>query len=503
MNDICLALDLNNFAETVVISGKELFKKGALTVVTIGNVYGSEHTRIDESAVCELYEKYGCKLNYHLDGTYTLFIADAKAKKAYVFQDFFGASQALYFHRDGDKIIISNKLKSIMNTVNKEWKLNYKTAKEFLLRGYNYDSSTLVEGINKIPGKKCLVIDADKKTVKVKKHTRRKAQKREVTEAYYDEVVERQCVTCAHEDLYTTLSSGYDSNYILHNLNKNFERDITTFCIGGTIGRNEIPDAIAVKEGYGDKVKLNTKLVDGSSLNKFPEIVYALEGAIYESGVFLQYELAKLVSSCGCKSIMLGECADQVLNFEMYHPFGGFKNQMKYTLDRLPGRIFKKIYFKPYKLVYEMASCIVIKKNGIMMNYFGVSPEYPYMRKEFVDTCENAVKIGEKSKEYHKKVINNLLPEFVTNVLKKVGGATELKTLFIGDITLDDIKKVSEKSEFYIAKEFDDKFYAIDYHMKIVYLELFKKIFIEERDKYLTDSFGDYELKHFFSELNK
>ena len=98
-------------------------------------------------------------------------------------------------------------------------------------------------------------------------------------------------------------------------------------------------------------------------------------------------------------------------------------------------------------------------------------------------------------------VIDGVLPEFVKTVLKKIGGATELKTLFIGDVTLEDIKNVCENSRFYVPKEFDDKFYAIDYLMKIIYLELFEKMFIISPEKDLADSFGGYGLEHFFPEI--
>ncbi|MBR6634545.1 MAG: hypothetical protein IKL41_02825 [Clostridia bacterium] len=500
-NDICISINHNKPNSVDVLEGRyKLLLRGNIYTAVLGNVYSEKGKRINAEDIYALYTRYGKDVNTYLDGTYTVIIIDFNTQKSYVFQDLFGFNQSLYYYSDGERLLISNKLKSIIVNCKNNWKLNRKAAEAFLVRGYCPGKQTLIDGIFKLDGRHFLEIDLKKYTVSRKKTPKGENPKKKITPEIYDSVVEAACVTSAHERLAITVSSGYDSNYILHNLRKNFENEITAFCIGGAIGRNEIPDAIKICEGY-DGVTLHTKLVDGTSLDKFPEIVYALEGAIYESGVFLQYELARLVSSHGCENIILGECADQVLNFEMYHPWGQLKNHLKYTFERLPGRIFKKIYFKPYKRVYDMASYIVIKKNGIMMNYFGVSPEYPYMRKAFYRTAENAVAVGERKKEYHKMVIDGVLPEFVKTVLKKIGGATELKTLFIGDVTLEDIKNVCENSRFYVPKEFDDKFYAIDYLMKIIYLELFEKMFIISPEKYLADSFGGYGLEHFFPEI--
>lgn len=500
-NDICISINHNKPNSVDVSEGKDklLFCENVYTAV-LGNVYNEKGKRINAQDVYALYTRYGKDVNTYLDGTYTVIIIDFNTQKAYVFQDLFGFNQSLYYYSDCERLLISNKLKSIIVNCKNNWKLNKKAAEAFLVRGYCPGKQTLVDGVFKLDGRRFLEINFKKRTVSQKKISKTQNKKNKITPQIYDSVVESACVTSAHERLATTVSSGYDSNYILHNLRKNFDSEITAFCIGGAIGRNEIPDAEQICKGY-DGVKLHTKLVDGTSLDKFPEIVWALEGAIYESGVFLQYELARLVSSHGCENIILGECADQVLNFEMYHPWGQLKNHLKYTLERLPGRIFKKVYFKPYKRVYDMASYIVIKKNGIMMNYFGVSPEYPYMRKAFYRTAENAVAVGERKKEYHKMVIDSVLPEFVKTVLKKIGGATELKTLFIGDISLEDIEAVCRRSRFYVPKKFDDKFYAIDYLMKIIYLELFEKMFIVSPEKYLTASFGGYGLEHFFPEI--
>lgn len=496
-NNICLIIDLKDFSKSGALYNKEkLVKQGQIEVALLGNAYDLAGNRIDEKSIAQIYSEKGTAADTEIDGIYTAIVLDHGKNRACVFQDFFGSNQAIFFYNDNGRVYITNSMKDIVRGVKRSWQMNKAAVRQFILRGYSANTDTLIKGISKMPGRANLIIDG---SLKIKKHKRLANTKTEITSQIYDDVVSRETKAVWHPGMATTISSGYDSNYIMHNLQKLSDERIKAFCIGGTIGTDEIPDAEKICAYYGN-VDLYTRRVNGSSFDKLPEIVYAMEGCMYERGIFLQLELADLVKSHGVEHIMLGESADQVLNFEMYHPVHEKKAIIEYTLKKLPGRIFKGLHFRPYRTVYDMATYIVAKKNGIMMNYFGVNPEYPYMRKEFMRTCENAVKIGEKKKEYHKKVINEILPKEVTSVIHKMPGSTELKDLFIGDISYDDILRVCKASEFYKPKKFDDGFYEIDNYLKITYLIVFKKMFIDQPQKYLTDSFGGYQLKDVLKE---
>lgn len=491
-NNICVIIDTVNFADTKILYGEEnVVRKGNTACAVLGNAYDLEQNRLSAEDVARLYAKYGKDTDTAIDGIYTAIILDYDRKKAYVFQDFFGSNQAIFYYKDNSKVYITNSLRTIVKNVKRDWQMNMAAVKQFILRGYSANSDTLIKGIRKMPGRANLEVASCPKLLR---HKKLPNVKQNVTVKIYDDCVTKNTKAVWHDGMATTISSGYDSNYIMHNLQKLTDKRIDAFCIGGTIGTDEIPDAEKICAFYGN-VDLHTRRVNGSSFDKLPEIVYAMEGCMYERGIFLQYELADLVSSHGIKDIMLGECADQVLNFEMYHPFREKMAIFDYTMKKLPARIFKGLRFRPYRTVYDMATYIVAKKNGIMMNYFGINPEYPYMRKDFMRICENAVQIGEKKKEFHKKVINEILPEGVTSVIHKMPGSTELKDLFIGEITYDDILNACKKSPYYRPAKFDDGFYEIDNYLKITYLEVFRRMFIEEPDKYLTDKYEGYSLK--------
>lgn len=464
-------------------------------IYSLGYIQNENMKRLKEQDILALYNQYGKNLYKYLDGIYTVVIVDKIKKKLYVFQDFFGCNYSVYFFIDEKQLIVSNELKRIVLELDEELVLDEKSVKEFLVKGYIPNKHTLIRNINKIPGQKYLEVDL--KNFKAKLNKSKLVlpfQSEEVTKDIYNKTFEKSCMNCENPSS-TTISSGYDSNYILNTIRKNYEGEISAFVIGGVIGRNEIPIAKTICEKY-EKVNFYSRLVDGLTFNKFPEIVWALEGSVYESGIFLQYELAKLLKDCNITNITLGECADQVLDYELYHSIYAVIKKIEFILPRIIKRIVKKVHFKPYKDVYEMASYKVIKKNGILLNYFNVSGDYPFLSKKFLAVAKKVSKKGDKSKSFHKEVVKSQLGEEIGSLLKKIGGATELKALFVGDITLENIKDFCKQSNYYKEKEFDDQFYAIDYFMKILYVELFKKLFIQDRCK--IKNIKNFELIDFF-----
>ncbi|MBE6686239.1 MAG: hypothetical protein E7591_03310 [Ruminococcaceae bacterium] len=502
-NNICAIIDFNDFSRVKTLYGEEiLFCRDNVSVAVLGNLYNRAGGRLDAEGAHKLYLEYGEDVYLEFDGIFTVMIFDHKNQKAFVLQDFFGSQQAIFYYSDNEKMYITNSLRSIVTNEKREWKMDRGSAHQFILRGYSADNKSLIEGINMMPCTGYLYVDVAGRKHCNKAYKKEPNPKRVITNEIYNKVLEDQIKACLHDKMATTVSSGYDSNYILYNLNKFLDNRIDGFCIGGKTGQNEIPDAEKIAAYYGN-IDLHTKQIGGQSFDMLPEIIYVLEGSMYERGIFLQYELAKLVKEHGVENIILGESADQVLNFEMYHPRHQARSILKYNSQKFLSRYLKGLHYRPYRTVYDMASYIVIKKNGIMMNYFGVNTEYPYMRKEYMKMAENAVKIGERKKEFHKKVFGETLPKEITDVVHKMPGSTELKDLFIGDITYEAVLDFCKKSEFYEEKKFDDIFYEIDNYIKITYLETFKKMFIDEAEKYLTDTYKGYKLKELFPELVK
>ena len=504
-DDILLSINKKNELKINKDGNNSFFDK-EISIIIIGYIYDLSGNKILANELKKMYGEFKTKFTKLIDGIYSIFIFDHVIKKGYVFQDRFGSNQHIYYYKSKDEIIISNKLKNIIKMHPNDWLLDKIATNEFIDKGFVASNRTLVKNIYKVPSSRFLVINSNGKTKLKPIYKEKITSLKKMNYNIYNKRLNEACITEIkdNDNINITISSGYDSNYLLYLLHNSSNKKINAFSVGGKIGVNETDDARKICSNY-EKVNFNSKLIDGKTFMNFPEIVWALEGAVYERGIFLQYELAKMVKSNNEIKIILGDCADQVLRYELYHNFYSFLKKTKYNVKRNIKLNIRKTYFNYNTVmmdVYSMLSYIILKKNGIIMNYFDINAYYPYLRKNFLNVARTIVRKRDYKKEYHKNVINNILPKDITKMLKKIGGATEQKTLFDENIDRETIKRIAQKSNLYKKTKFSDENSETDYIIKILYVEIFKKIFFSKNiEKYFNGDFNRYNLNYFIREL--
>ena len=479
-----------------VLEDKNIF------ITQVGTIYDFNNKQLELIDIKYLYNKYKTNINNYIDGVYSLIIFDKNINKVFIYKDYFGSNHNIFYYSNDKEIVISNKLKKILINNKNNWTLDDQGINQFLYYGYIITNNTLVKNISKIPGKRNLEIDLIKDKIKLTK-SKLSIKRIKVDKKLYDKTVSEVCYSYLNNytnHINITISSGYDTNYILYNLRKKTKKKINAFCIGGVSGRNEIPSSKEICSKYNN-IDFHEELVDSDAIKNYPEIIWALEGTVYESGIFLQYKLANILNKNRVKNIYLGEIADQVLNYELYSNIFLPIKKLSFKIVKKIIRLTTGIVRGPYKDAYDMSSYIILKKSGLLMNYFGINPNSPYARKKYMDVARGTVKFGDKTKEYHKKVIREILPNDISKELNKIGGTIDIKSLFTKDIKLNEIKSIVKTSKYYKEIKFKDKDYETDYYLKLLYIELFKKMFLEDIEKFYNCDFKDYKLNYFYNKI--
>lgn len=264
------------------------------------------------------------------------------------------------------------------------------------------------------------------------------------------------------------LSGGFDSNMLLHLVKKVAHHiDVLALSVGGITGVDETRVARKIAKSY-DNVSFSKAYVTPKTLKHFDDIVFRLEGSVFERGVFLQYELAKLANRKGCKTLMLGECADQVFNEKSWSPV---PDEVAFAV---PDDIFLYLVHP-----YQMASYIVLVKNMLMFKSFGIDCLYPYIDKNVLRMAARTKKENGTSKEFHKKNCYRLIPEEIGKVLKKKGGSTNLSPLFGKRFDVDSSLR---KCKYYhpgfeLTNLFAEAEAKRNYYLTLKYLESFERQF--------------------------
>lgn len=330
--------------------------------------------------------------------------------------DYFGTGIPLYFVVENDLLYICDSLKVLKSMTKGKFVLNRSALPIFIRYGFIPGEETLVSGVKKLPPMKKLVAIRGKGVevlddVKMDIDEMGKDLATSL-ETYYEDTMEKAVKDTMSQlqdgkRCCMALSGGFDSNALLYFAkNKLHVREVHAFSVGGVTGVDETQTAKEITSFY-EGVSFSKAMVSPQTLRHLDDIVDRLEGSVYERGIFLQYELAKLVRDQGWKEMVLGECADQVFNEKAY----------SLTCDSLA-----LTYPKDYKFPacpYQMASYVVLPKNMLMLRPFGIRGLYPYLHKEVIGM---ASKTG-MNKDFHKVQCMRALPVEVGSRLEKKGGA--------------------------------------------------------------------------------
>ncbi len=390
--------------------------------------------------------KWGSGLTQHIGGVYLLLCYEKQTDCLRIFQDRTTSPVTLYYTVFENKLYYGTSLKTLLFESGMPRSLNEEAVEDFIVNGYLYGRYTLVKDVEKIESFHALRVCAkDAKPVVQEKisYTVGKMTKGEALDAWkpvLDKAIER-CFE-GEGEVNAPLSSGYDSSYIVHVASENGKVPINAFSVGGKFGKNELPVVEENVKLY-DKVKLTTALTDDNSLQNLPDIVWRLEGAVYENGLFLQYELAELVRKSGKSYLICGECADQVMN-------ENYLREDRIHPEKPDGQ---PLYYEFADYPYIFGSYLILKKNGILANSFDIETRYPYLDDAFVSVANAVRMVSGRDKRCHVANCRECLPEKVVGNISKIGGATECHSLFNSRKEMQSFMEKVENSDFYKKNE--------------------------------------------------
>ncbi len=391
------------------------------------------------ATLAEGYSKYHNQITEHLSGLYIVVIYDKSNCSLAIYHDRTTSPITLYYTVKDSILYYSTSLKWLLLKSKIKRTLNENVVEEFILNGFIYSEQTLLKNIFKIKSFHCLNVDESGAAQSPVGYYYKNYNESEAHSSF-KEVLDQAILNQSKgmKEINAPLSSGYDSSYIVDILSKKTDLPINAFSIGGKFGKNELP---IVEKNVKEfpRTTLFSKLTDSATLQNYPDIVWRLEGNVYENGLFLQYELNKLVHENGKKDLICGECADQVMNLYYFND----------ERNKVPTKGEPAKYYEFSEYPYVFGSYLILKKNGILANSFDITTKYPYLDDEFVALNKPLAERNGKKKVVHVENCNACLPKEIIDNISKIGGATECHSLFNGEEEIKSFLQFVEKSKFY------------------------------------------------------
>lgn len=344
-----------------------------------------------------------------------LFLAVILYKGAlYIFSDSSTSQWVLYYTLTDNKFFYSTSLKKLLILSGIKREFDITAAKGFLKNGIVLGNHTLINNVYKLDV--CETIYCGKGKIR-SKHTKyakpMKHSEQELISTIKDSILK---FAKGKQKISMPLSGGFDSNLVLNSLKDLYRID--AFTVGGKVGKNEIPLVERNIKPYKNVVH-HTHLADTSLFSKLPEIIWRLDGYVYERGIFLQYLLANMVSKSGIKSLICGECSDEhqcLLYQKEYKHYLHNKVSPLQTLDWM---------LQPY----SWGNLIVLKKSALMLNSFGILGCYPFATKRFTDVAASVGKKNLDKKQLYISLLKSELPKELYDGLFHAGGSTSIESI--------------------------------------------------------------------------
>lgn len=357
-----------------------------------------------------------------------LFIAVVYYKeRLYIFADSTTSQWVMYYTVIEGKLFYSSSLKNLLKNSGIKREIDIASAKGFLQNGIVMGKHTLVANVYKLDVHEMLIVKNGSVTNRRIKYSTCKAEKDLDLISYLRKSI--KAFADGEETVFMPLSAGFDSNMILSTLAKE-DRTIDAFTIGGETGKNEISIVEKNIKLYKN-ITHHTALANRSLFQKLPEIIWRLDGYIYERGIFLQYLLADLVSKNGGKKLICGECSDE-------HQSLLYQNDMKRRQkENIPPLEIMDWMLQPY----AWGNFVVIKKSALMLNSFGILGCYPFATKRFTDVAISLRKKNLDKKALYIALLKNELPRELYDGLFHAGGSTSIDAI----LTESDKTKMQEK----------------------------------------------------------
>lgn len=409
----------------------------------IFNVIGEDSEKTSEILKDE-YQKADCHIIKKIDSLFIAVIFDKEEKSLHIFSDLFSSEYNLYYTFSDNNFYYSTSLKWLLKASEIHREFDRSGVDEFLTNGFILGKNTLIKNVEKLTAGVEIIVDENGINYKSISVSADEISNADAKNNLLN-TLQKKIESCADgkEKIDMPISGGYDSNLILNTLVNNTDSEIRTFSIGEESETNEITRVRQNMKLYKN-VELNVSIVTDDFFESFSDIVWRLDGCVYEAGIVLQYALAKAVSEKGGKDLICGEFADQLMN----------KN---FDADRKKALSKKHDPFQSYTYVenpFVKGSMLILKKSAVMLNSFGITGHYPFASESLTPFSKALADDNGTNKKFYISKCVTVFPEEVVSNIAKEAGATRNQA-FISEEKFEEVKaKLNSIEEVsYICKK--------------------------------------------------
>lgn len=270
----------------------------------------------DTEVVIHAFEQKGVSCLDTFNGMFAFAIWDKHAQELFVARDRLGV-KPLYYALNGNCLVFSSELKSILACPWIDRELNLAAVEEYLALRYVPHPHTLLKGIFKLPAGHYFTFSRAH-GLKIKPYwhitsansvpMRSDESYLEEFTALLDDAVKIRLMSDVPFGAY--LSGGVDSSTVVSLMSRHMNQPVKTFSVGFGVGNDELDDAATFSRALGANHK--EVIVQPNDFDLIPEVVWYLDEPVGDAIVLPLFLLSKLARQT-VKMVLTGEGADELL----------------------------------------------------------------------------------------------------------------------------------------------------------------------------------------------
>jgi asparagine synthase (glutamine-hydrolysing) len=292
-------------------------------------------SRSDTETILYLYKEFGIDCVKRLNGIFSFAILDLERNQMFLARDHFGV-KPLFYYRTPQTVYFASELTGLFEVPELKPTLNLGSAAQYLYRQYVAGSSTLVNGVLKLPPAHSMLVsprgvsiqrywqlevipESEKRILSLAKSTQDLADRLEAT-------VKDQMISDVPVGAF--LSGGLDSSLVSSMMARHTDAPLHTYSIGfaGDTAHDESRFSSLVAKSLG--TTHHHMLFPSVSPAQLERLVQRLDEPIADPAVLPTFRLSEEARRT-VKVVLTGEGADEV--------FAGYK---QYVLESFAGRMF-------------------------------------------------------------------------------------------------------------------------------------------------------------------
>ncbi|HBQ20801.1 MAG: asparagine synthase (glutamine-hydrolyzing) [Deltaproteobacteria bacterium GWA2_38_16] len=295
-----------------------------------GHIFKS---KTDTEVILHGYEEYGEEFISSLEGMFAFALWDKKQKKLVLARDSIGI-KPLYYYWDGQKLIFSSEIKSILcsRDVQQKISLQESLVPFYLTFQYSPPQKTLFKNIFKLEPGYLLIFKNGQCQLKSYVCSQNVLVDEEKIKELLKESVQTKLISDV--PLGVLLSGGLDSSSIVA-LMSNVSESITTFTAGFHQKNDEFYYADLVANQY--KTKQHHFFIESKNIiQEIEKIIWHMDEPLADTGAIATYFISRYLKE-HVKVILVGEGGDEV--------FGGYSWYQLSKFKFIPQKYLLKMYF--------------------------------------------------------------------------------------------------------------------------------------------------------------